>query len=58
MSKLPIRRLDLPHHDSKAVNLETVLGGRTLKKMCETYVGKLTRTGSPPSREGGEVVSG
>ena len=34
MSKLSIRRLNLPHHDSKAVNLETiVMGGKTLKKL-------------------------
>ena len=33
MSKLLIRRQNLAHHDSKAVNLETiVIGGKTLKK--------------------------
>ena len=34
MSKLSIRRPNLPHHDSKMVNLETiVMGGKTLKKL-------------------------
>ena len=34
MSKLSIRRLNLPLHDSNAVNLETiVMGCKTLKKL-------------------------
>ena len=34
ISKLSIRRLNLPYHESKAINLETIVtDGKTVKKL-------------------------